>query len=240
MPLLQVQSVGVRAGRRFIVEDLTFTVRTGEITAVIGPNGSGKTTLLEAMVGLRRADTGSVELDGHPLRTFAERAKTFAFLPDAGVLPPEARVRTVVDHARSLAQRTADVDALGDELALAPLAEKPVAVLSRGEHQRVALYCTLLLGRPVVVLDEAFSAFDPLQLVKVFAGVRRVASAGAAVVASFHQLADAQKLADRFLLIARGRAVAFGDLAFLHARAQTSGSLEDAFVSLLSRMDDAP
>lgn len=240
MSLLQVQSVGVRAGGRFIVEDLSFVVKTGEIIAVIGPNGSGKTTLLEAMVGLRRVDTGSVELDGHPLRSFAERAKTFAFLPDAGVLPPEAQVRTVVDHARSLAQRPAVVDSLRDDLALAPLAEKAVAVLSRGEHQRVALHCTLLLGRPVVVLDEAFSAFDPLQLVKVFAGVRRVAGAGAAVVASFHQLTDAEKLADRFLLLARGRTVAFGDLAFLRARARTGGSLEDVFVSLLSEIGDAP
>jgi ABC-2 type transport system ATP-binding protein len=237
-PVLQIESLGARAGSRWILKDVSFEARAGEITAVIGPNGAGKTTLLEAIVGLRRADSGSVRVRGRRLDRFADYANVVAFLPDAGTLPPETSVRTLVDHASSLGSR-AGVE-LRQQLAIDPLLTEPVGLLSRGEQQRVALFCTLVLGRPIVVLDEPFSTFDPLQLRKVFAVVREVADPSTTVVASIHQLGDAEKIADRVLLLAGGRSVAFGDVASLRTQAGlTSGSLEDAFVSLLSGSTDA-
>jgi ABC-2 type transport system ATP-binding protein len=109
-------------------------------------------------------------------------------------------------------------------------------VLSRGERQRLALFSTLVLGRPIVVLDEPFSAFDPLQLRDVLGAVRSIAASGAAILASIHQLADAEKVADRVLLLAEGRAVAFGTVAELRAEAGgAERSLEEVFVALLTR-----
>ena len=88
------------------------------------------------------------------------------------------------------------------------------------------------------LLDEPFSAFNPLQLRNVIATVRDVAGAATAVVASIHQLADADKVADRILLLAEGRSVAFGDLTALRTKVGSPGaSLEDLFVSLL---EEAP
>jgi ABC-2 type transport system ATP-binding protein len=227
-------------GNRTIVEGVTFQAHAGEITAVIGPNGAGKTTLLEAMTGLRRQDTGEVRVSGRRLDRFADYARSFAFLPDAGVLPPEATVRTLVEHASSLGAGGTSIGRLRAGLALEPFLTKTVGVLSRGEHQRVALFCTLALGRPIVVLDEPFAAFDPLQLRQVLGVVREVANASVAVIASIHQLADADKVADRILLLANGRAVAFGAPASLRAQAGgASTSLEDVFISLLSRDRDA-
>jgi ABC-type multidrug transport system ATPase subunit len=129
---------------------------------------------------------------------------------------------------------------LRERLAIDPLLSEPVGTLSRGEQQRVALFCTLVLRRPVVVLDEPFSAFDPLQLRKVFEVVRETAAPSTTIIASVHQLGDAEKIADRVLLLAGGRCLAFGDVPSLLAQAGlTSGSLEDAFVSLLSGSTDA-
>jgi ABC-2 type transport system ATP-binding protein len=237
-PVLRIESLGARAGSRWILRDVSFEACAGEITAVIGPNGAGKTTLLETIVGLRRADAGSVRVKGRRLTRFADFANVVAFLPDAGTLPPEATVRTLVDEASSLGLRSAS--ALQKELGIEPLLGEPVGALSRGEGQRVALFCTLVLGRPIVVLDEPFSAFDPLQLRRVLAVVREVAGPTTSVIASIHQLADAEKIADRVLLLAGGRSVAFGDVASLRTQAGlTSGSLEDAFVSLLSGSTDA-
>jgi ABC-type multidrug transport system ATPase subunit len=109
-------------------------------------------------------------------------------------------------------------------------------VLSRGERQRLLLFTTLVLGRPVVVLDEPFSPFDPLQLRDVHRAVRSVTATGTAVLASIHQLGDAEKVADRVLLLADGRAVAAGTVAELKADAGDLGmSLEEAFIALLSR-----
>jgi ABC-2 type transport system ATP-binding protein len=116
------------------------------------------------------------------------------------------------------------------------LLEKGAGVLSRGERQRVAMFSTLVLGRPIAILDEPFSAFDPLQLRDVFAAIRSVLADGTAVIASVHQLSDAEKVADRVLLMAKGRALAFGTLAELRAETgDVSASLEDIFIELLSR-----
>jgi ABC-2 type transport system ATP-binding protein len=92
------------------------------------------------------------------------------------------------------------------------------------------------LGRSIVVLDEPFSAFDPLQLRDIFAAVRTIRDGGAAVVVTIHQLLDAERIADKLLLLAEGKAVAFGSLAELRESARDAElSLEGVFMSLLSR-----
>lgn len=232
--LLEVRGLGVRIGRRSIVRDVSFEARAGEITAVIGPNGAGKTTLLEAIVGLRHLDAGSIRVSERPLSRFTDFARAFSFLPDAATLPPETTVRTLVDRSSSLVSRDGTMRALRDGLKIESLLSHPVGRLSRGEHQRVALFCTLALERPIAVLDEPFSAFDPLQLREILATMREVAGAATAVVASIHQLGDAERVADRVLILAAGNAVAFGDLASLRAKVENaSASLEEVFVSLL-------
>lgn len=233
---LAVSDLTVRAGARVLLDRVALEARAGEVTAVLGPNGAGKTTLLEAIVGAR-ARTGEVRVDGESVRGFRDVARAFALLADGMELPPEANVRTVADHALSLGARAgalvAEIHAL---LGVEPLAGASIATLSRGEKQRVALFTVLALDRPVVLLDEPFGAFDPLALRDVLRAVRAVAEGGAAVVATVHQLADAERAADAFLLLADGRAVAAGSLSDLRARADApEGSLEDVFVALLSR-----
>jgi ABC-type multidrug transport system ATPase subunit len=239
--LLEVDSLGHRVGARWIVEGVTFRVEAGQIATVIGPNGAGKTTLLETIAGLRRAHAGEVRVDGRRLEHFADHARSFAFLPDAGALPAEATVRTLVAHAGARARQPDELRALLDGLHVDKILSKSVAVLSRGEHQRLALFLALAIRRPIVLLDEPFSAFDPLQLRDVLGVVRSVARSSTAIVASVHQLADAEKIADKVLLLAGGHQVAFADPVTLCDEAKSpSASLEEAFVALLSRNDRAP
>jgi ABC-2 type transport system ATP-binding protein len=238
-PALEVRALGVRIGRRWILRDLSFDARPGELVAVIGPNGAGKTTLLESLAGLRPIDAGTVRVHGRDLDRFADFAKFFSFLPDAGILPTEVTVRTLIDRASSFASHDG-VSVLRDGLTIEPLLSKPVGTLSRGEQQRVALFCTLALQRTLTVLDEPFSTFDPLQLRKILATVRRVMGSARTVVASIHQLVDAASVADRILILSEGRAIAFGDLASLRARVRREeASLEDVFVSLLEEASRA-
>lgn len=240
--MLEVRDVSVHAGSRRLLGGVGFEASPGEIVAIIGPNGAGKTTLLEAIVGLRRTGSGAVSFGGRPLRSFAERARAFAYLPDTAELAPELDVGTLVAHAlRHRPRASALVEHLGDALGIARLRDAPCGVLSRGERQRVALYCALAVERPIVVLDEPFGAFDPLQLRGVLDAVRRVAQAGAAVVTTVHQLGEAQKIADRLLLLAEGRRVAWGGLASLREQTRLpGGSLEDVFIALLERRAHAP
>jgi ABC-2 type transport system ATP-binding protein len=236
---LTVERLSVRVGERRVLEGVTFAARAGELTAVIGPNGAGKTSLLEGILGVRLAE-GEVRVTGNNLRAFAHRARTFAYLPDHSELPEEASVLTVVQHALGYASGSVNVDELVRLLAIDALRARGCGTLSRGERQRVSLFCTLALGRPVVVLDEPFSAFDPMQLENVRLAVRSVLATGTIILASIHQLGDAEKMADRMLLLAAGRALAFGTIAELGCQAGgTDLSLDAIFVALLSRESHA-
>lgn len=235
-PALRVEAVSVLVGAISILNRVTFTVEAKQVTAVIGPNGAGKTTLLEALVGIRSVSTGRVVVDGRALPSFRERAARFAYLPDQSALPPELDVRTLVAHAERCSNRTTSTTEIAETLAIGQLLHKPVGGLSQGEQKRLQLFCTLLLGRTIVVLDEPFSAFDPLQLRDVFAAIRAIADSGAAVVASMHQLTDAERIANKVLLLAGGQSLAFGSLGELREAAGDANlSLEGVFMSLLSR-----
>jgi ABC-2 type transport system ATP-binding protein len=239
-PALHVDALSVAAGSISLVTAVSFTARPKEVVAVIGPNGAGKTTLLEAIVGLRQATAGRVAVDGRSLQSFRERASLFAYLPDQSELPPEVSVRTLVEHAQRLAPNTTAPNTLANHLGIAEVSHKPVGVLSRGEHKRLQLFCALLLRRPFLVADEPFSAFDPLQLRSVLAAVREITEAGVGVIASIHQLSDAERVADRILMLSRGSVVAFGTLGELReAVGEASASLEQVFVTLLSQRSRA-
>jgi ABC-2 type transport system ATP-binding protein len=233
---LRVEDLSVSIGASPILDRVSFTAQAKQVTAVIGPNGAGKTTLLEALVGLRSITSGRVIVDGRSLRSFRERAARLAYLPDQSELPPELDVRALVAHAERCRCGPKSPSSVAELLAIGQLLPKPVGGLSQGEQKRLQLFCSLLLGRSIVVLDEPFSAFDPLQLRDIFAAVRAIRDHGAAVVVTIHQLVDAERIADRILLLADGKAVAFGSLEELRESAGDAElSLEGVFVSLLSR-----
>ncbi|HET7541018.1 MAG TPA: ABC transporter ATP-binding protein [Polyangiaceae bacterium] len=237
---LRVEHLSVNTSSLSLLRSVNLTAQQKELTAVIGPNGAGKTTLLEAIVGLRHASSGQVTINGLRLQGFRQRAAQFAYLPDHSELPPELSVRTLVEHAERSRSGIANSPKIAELLAIAQLLHKPVGVLSQGERKRLQIFCTLLLGRPFAVLDEPFSSFDPLQLRDVLAAIRATLDSGVGVIASIHQLTDAERIADKLLLLAAGRAVAFGSLSELRETAGDAGaSLEQVFMTLLSRSSHA-
>lgn len=214
---------------------MSFDLRPGEIVAVIGPNGAGKTTLLEAVVGIQRLTAGHVSFNGRVLRSLAERARVFSFMPDEAELPAEVSVAVLLDHAVRYGRPTPSLaEALCKELDLQSLLRARGGELSRGERRRVALFAALCTSRPVVALDEPLGTFDPLQLLGINKVLRERASAGSSLFLSIHQMSDAEKIADRVLLLCAGRIVAFGTLDELRQVAALSGGpLEQVFFALL-------
>ncbi|TAK23870.1 MAG: ABC transporter ATP-binding protein [Myxococcaceae bacterium] len=243
-PLLSVEGLSLRRNGRAVLDGVTLEVAGGEIVALIGPNGAGKTTLLECLTGLERPDRGTVSFRGAALTSLAERSAVFAYMPDDAEPPAELTVREWVAFAARV-HRTppARVRRLSEWLRVAPLLAARAGDLSRGERRRVTLCTTLCAERPVVVLDEPLGAFDPRQLRDVLAVLQGITAAGAALLVSVHQMSDAEKIADRVLLLAGGRVVAFGSLPLLRAQArvEADASLESVFLALLGgAAADAP
>jgi ABC-2 type transport system ATP-binding protein len=207
----------------------TWSAHQGQVTAVLGPNGAGKTTMVECCEGLRRPDSGTVEVLGtDPWHApAAHRARVGVMLQDGG-LPNAVRPLRLLHHLARLYDAPVPVDDLAERLGITAFARTSVRRLSGGQRQRVAL-AAALIGRPdVAFLDEPSAGLDPHARLDVWDLVRATADAGAAVVLTTHSFDEAERLADRIVIVAHGTVVAQGSLAEVSAGA----SLEERYFSL--------
>ena len=233
-PLLRVANLTKRYGRdEFAIERVTFSVNAGEILGIIGPNGAGKTTVLEAIAGLLPMNSGEVSWRGAPLKV-ADRRNALFYLPD-GVHPyrDQTAWHVLSFVARVFRRSDDEVSATIEALGLQPVLGKRVHALSKGFARRLMLALGLLAPHELLLMDEPFDGFDLRQTREVINVLREQTANGRTLILSIHQLVDAERICDRFILLAAGRVRGVGGLADL--RTQTglgTGSLEDIFLAL--------
>jgi len=230
---MQVESLAKRYGDQRALTDISFAVNAGEVLGLIGPNGAGKTTLMQAIAGTIAPDDGHILWRGTPL-PLPRRREFLFYLPD-GVRPWEdqyvARVTELFAaiYGRSQAFLAQTIHALG----LGPVLRKRIVELSKGYARRLLLALALLTPQPLLLMDEPFDGFDLRQTRDIMNVLREVAGAGRTLVLAIHQLRDAARVCDRFVLLAEGRVRGVGTLAQLQAQAgQTTADLEDVFLAL--------
>ncbi len=220
------------------VSDLSFRVAPGEILGLVGPNGAGKTTSLRTIAGVLPIQDGTVRIAGIDLATDEAHAKSrLSWVPDDPQPFDSLTVEEHLEFTARLYQLGEDWRARADELIETfELAEKREALggeLSRGMRQKLA-YCCAWLPRPAVsLLDEPLSGLDPRGIRSAREAIREMARGGSAVILSSHQLELIEALADRILIIHRGRKVFEGTL--LEARGALHndvGTLEEIFLAI--------
>ena len=231
--LLTVEGVTKRFKERCVLEDVGFSVRSGEVLGLIGPNGAGKTTLFECLAGLMPANAGTVEFEDHPLQASRRKEKLF-YLPDA-ILPwAEQSVKWVLGFFEKLYRRVdLNVTALAAPLRLDEVMHARMASLSKGERKRVLLALGLLTSHPLLLLDEPFDGLDLRQTRDVMTLLRSQAATGRTLMLSIHQLVDAGRVCDRLVLLSAGRVVGEGSIPELRAKANLAeGGVEEIFLAL--------
>jgi ABC-type multidrug transport system ATPase subunit len=231
--LLQLSGLRKRYGEQLALSDISLSLQAGEVLGLIGPNGAGKTTFLEMIAGLLPADAGEVLWRGAPVAVPNRRAHMF-YLPD-GLRPwDQQHVVQVIEFFAAAYRQPADrVTAEVRRLGLAPVLDKRVAALSKGYARRLMLALALLTPHPLLLMDEPFDGFDLRQTREIMDVLRGVAAAGRTLVLAIHQLIDAERMCDRFVLLADGRLRGIGTLAELRAQAgKPSAGLEDVFLAL--------
>jgi len=213
------------------LKDISFSILSGEILGIIGPNGAGKTTLMECLAGLLPYESGKISWENQPLAP--QQTKQFLFyLPD-GILPyAEQRVEIVINFFQQVfAAQKARRDQLMEKLELTTVMKKTVFSLSKGYRRRLLLLIGLLSPQPLLLLDEPFDGFDLRQTLGVMNLLRETLS-GRTLLLSIHQLTEAEKICDRFILLNAGSVAAAGSLAQLRQQAGLSaGGLEEVFLA---------
>jgi ABC-2 type transport system ATP-binding protein len=231
--LLRVERLSKRFGEYQALRDISFEVSGHEIVGLIGPNGAGKTTLMECVSGLLPADSGRVSWNGAPLPTDARKNVMF-YLPDEVSLYGAQFVITVLDLFRAAFGASHDrLAAIVDQLELASVLTKRVKALSKGYRRRFLLAIGLLAPQPLLLLDEPFSGFDLRQTLSVIPVLVALREAGRTLVLSIHQLTDAERICDRFILLSAGEVLGCGTLSELRHQAKLeTGGLEAVFLAL--------
>ncbi len=221
-PTLAVENVSKSFGSLSAVRDLSFQVRPGEIFGFLGPNGAGKTTTLRMLMGITAPDAGTVRYEG---RDRIDRRRV-GYLPEDRGLFEDAPVLETLAYLGSLRglglgkARSAAMSYL-QRLDLASRAADRVNTLSRGNQQKVQFIAALLHRPALVALDEPFSGLDPVNQDIFLRLLRELRDEGTAILLSSHQLDLVERLADRFLLLSRGREVLSGTLDEI--RVKTTG-----------------
>jgi ABC-type multidrug transport system ATPase subunit len=228
-----VDNLSKRFGAFWALRGAAFSIRAGEVLGLIGPNGSGKTTLFECLAGVAPATLGTVSSGGVAIEPEA-RKDILYFVPE-GIRPwPDQTVGWVLRfiggiHGATLRQ----VDEVLHVLALEPLRGARLRELSKGEHRRVLLAIGLLTPHPLLMLDEPFDGLDLRQTRDVMPVLRAAAARGRTLFLSIHQLGDAARVCDRFVLLSGGKTVGEGTLDELRAKANLpEGGLDEVFLAL--------
>ena len=233
--LLSVEALSKSYDGTRALEELSFEAQAGEILGLVGPNGAGKTTALRSIAGVLPIREGRVLVCGHDvMRDEVAAKRCLGWVPDD---PQPFDTLTVIEHLEFTASLygVADWEDRADELLRRfELHEKCDALggeLSRGMRQKLAFACTWLPRPRVVLLDEPLSGLDPRGIRSAREAIRELAQEGTAVLLSSHLLELIEALANRLLIIDRGRKVFGGTL--MQARASLSvvegSSLEEIF-----------
>ena len=210
-----IEVAGVRRafGNVLAVDDISLTARPGEVTALIGPNGSGKTTLLLMLASLLVPDRGTIRIDGHDPVTQPTLVRArIGWMPDGFGTWDALTVREVLETIAAAYripsdQARARVSELLQTVHLADLADRRARVLSRGQKQRLGLARALVNDPGVLLLDEPASGLDPRSRIELRDVLRSLAAEGKTVLVSSHILTELQEVADRAVIVARGRTI---------------------------------
>ena len=203
-------------GRTKAVDEVSFVVNNGEIFGLLGPNGAGKTTIIRIILDIFKADKGSVSILGGPMSE--AKKNQIGYLPEERGLYQEMPLERCLVYLASLkglsnAEAKTRLIKFLERFELGPHRAKKVKELSKGMQQKAQLIATLIHEPEVIIIDEPFSALDPVntQMVKDLLDEQR--QKGRAVVMCTHQMHQVEELCDRLVLIDHGRAMLYGTLA---------------------------
>lgn len=239
--MIQVERLKKRYGALTAADDISFTVKAGEVFAFLGPNGSGKTTTIKSIVGLNIPTSGRILISGLDVQMFPkETRRLMSYLPQRVVFPENVTAREVMQFYCRL--RKLPLQAADDALARARFngfSGKLVSEFSGGMIQRLGLAVVALPNAPILVLDEPTANLDPQGVKRFREFVLSQKEDGKTVIFSTHLLPEAEQLADRVGIFVGGKLVAQESIENLQRTYLATRTIEDMYLHYVGAADHA-
>jgi len=224
---LAARSLTRRFGSRTALSAVSFELQAGELVAIIGPNGAGKTTLLSILAGILEPSEGESTRSAHDVGWVPQRPALYSKLSVAENLRLFARLEKLADPEAAVTRMLA-------QTGLEERATEEVGRLSGGNQQRVNIAIGLLREPPVLLLDEPSASLDPRQRERLWEFIGGLAGRGTTVVFTTHNVAEAERYADRVMVLVDGELLFTGTPAELErAVGGSTRDFEGAFVRFL-------
>ena len=243
---IEVNNLTKFYGKQKAIDNISFTVNTGEIVGFLGPNGAGKSTTIKIISGFLQADAGEVFVDGLRVSiSGVETKKKIGYLPESNPLYYDLYVKEYLGFIYDIHQLQNEKKKKIDEvIKLTGLSEesiKKISQLSKGYKQRVGLAAALIHDPDVLILDEPTSGLDPNQIVEIREVIRTLGR-NKTVLFSSHILQEVEAICDRVIIINKGNIVANDRLSSLQSL-KTSAAIvvkfsDEVDLSLLKNIDD--
>ena len=208
--MIQTEGLSKYYGDFIAVEDLSFSIKRGEVVAFLGPNGAGKSTTMKMLTGYLAPSKGTAKVCGLEVAgNRDEVANRIGYLPENGPLYEEMTPMSLLNFfgdARSIPASTKEsrIEQVIDQCALQTVLNKPIGKLSRGFRQRVGMANVLLHEPDVLIMDEPTAGLDPNQVLEVRKTIKGL---GKTILLSTHILQEVPEVADRIILINHGRLI---------------------------------
>ena len=213
--MLIVNNLIKKFNNTIAVDNLSFTVNPGKIFGLLGPNGAGKTTTIRTILNIIKPTSGEIIFDGKPI-TY-EYYNIIGYLPEERGLYKRSKVIDVLVYFAALkniskSDATKHAEFWLKKLNIVEFRDKKIEQLSKGNQQKVQLIAAILHNPSLLILDEPFTGFDPINQQEVKNLILSLLSEGKTIILSTHQMELAEKLCEDILLINKGRAVSSGKL----------------------------
>lgn len=213
MHIIEFENVSKSFSEKSVLEDISFSVRQGEIFGLLGPNGAGKTTLIRLLLDIIRPDSGEIRIFGDFLSPAAKNR--IGYLPEERGLYKKTRLLDMLVYLAQLKgvpkkQAHLNAESLLKSLELDQYKNKKVEELSKGMQQKVQFLSAIIHEPDLLILDEPFSGLDPVNTKTVMARILGLREAGKTIILSTHMMEQAQSLCDRILMLNKGRRVLYG------------------------------
>ena len=209
--IVQVENLNLTYKSLHAVQNVSFSVKPGEILAIIWQNGSGKTSTVECVEGLRKPDSGFIQVFGkNPWQHRSEVYKEMGVQLQEAEYPSKIRVEEQCRLFASFYERPADWNLLLTQMGLDGKRKRPIHKLSGGEKQRLSILLSLM-GRPkLLILDELTTGLDPEVRQNMWISFENIRKGGVSIIMVSHYLDEVETLADKILYLEKGRQQFFG------------------------------